>query len=458
MRTHHIVPLLFLLHTWLPGVVGAAAAGEAARPSEIGAAQWPQFRGPGGSGVSEATDLPSAWSATKNVAWRTTIPGLGWSSPIVWGERVFLTTAVSVGKEEDAQKGLYLGGDRDKASGNRHRRLVLGLDLETGKVLWEAEAHAGVPAQPRHIKNSYASETPATDGERVYALFGDVGLFAYDFAGKACWARRWEGCRVRAGWGTAASPVVHDGKVIVVCDNEERSFIEALDAKTGATLWRQARDERSNWATPCVWVTSGRTEIVTNGTGKVRSYGMDGTLLWELKGMSSITIPTPTAAHGMVYVSSGFVADSRRPIYAIKPGASGDITDGAGGAVAWSLKKAAPYNTSPLIYGDLLYVLLDLGFLVAYDAVTGKQVYEPQKIAPEARAFTASPWAYGGKVFCLSEDGDTYAIAAGPEFRVLGKSSIGEMCLASPALARGSVFLRSASALYRIRANAAAAK
>jgi outer membrane protein assembly factor BamB len=423
---------------------------------------WPQFRGQGGSGVADGAEIPSRWSAGETIAWKTALPGRGWSCPIVSGEYVFLTSAVSAGEEEAARKGLYLGGDRDKASKNPHRRLVIALDFATGKVLWEREAHAGVPAQPLHIKNSYASETPATDGERVYALFGDVGLFAYDLGGKPCWSRRWESCRVRAGWGTAASPVVHKGAVIVVCDNEQASFIEAMDAKTGATLWRQARDERSNWATPCVWATPARTEIVTAGTGKVRSYGLDGKLLWELKGMSSITIPTPVASAELLYVSSGFVGDSRRPIYAIAPGASGDITPkegaSAGGAVVWGQKKAAPYNTSPLLYGGQLYVLLDLGYLGAYDAKTGKGIYEPTKLAPEANAFTASPWACDGKVFCLSEDGDTYVVAAGPELRVVGKNSVGEMCMATPAMARGSLFLRTASALLCIRDAAAAPK
>jgi len=416
---------------------------------------WPQFRGPGSSGISDAAGLPEAWSSTENVAWKVAVPGKGWSCPISWGDRIFLTTAVSEGNEEAAKKGLYLGGDRSKPSGNTHRWLVLCFDFNSGELLWEAEAHAGIPAQPRHIKNSYASETPCTDGERVFAHFGGIGLFAYDFKGAPVWSRRWESYRMRAGWGTAASPVVYDGKVIVVCDNEQSSFMEALDARTGATLWHTARAEKSNWATPLVWTTPERTEIVTAGTGRVRSYGLDGRLLWDLQGMSSITIPTPVAGCGMVFVSSGFVLDPMRPIYAIRPGAAGDIgpkkDETASRSIAWCLKEAAPYNPSPILYRDQLYVLLDLGLVASYESRTGKAVYAPQLIAPEARAFTASPWAYGGKVFCLSEDGDTYVIAAGPTFRVLRKNGLGEMCLATPAVVRDSLILRTVSSLYRIR-------
>lgn len=220
---------------------------------------------------------------------------------------------------------------------------------------------------------------------------------------------------------------------------------------------RTARDERSNWSTPLAWKTPDRTEIVTTGTGKVRSYGLDGKLLWELRGMSSITItiPTPMAGHGMVFISSGFVIDPLRPIYAIRPGAMGDISlkDGetGNGSIAWCQKKAAPYNPSPVLYGEQIYVLLDRGLMASYDAKTGKTVYEPQRIAPDAGAFTASPWVCGGKVFCLSEDGDTFVIPAGLSFSVVRKNSLEEMCMATPALAQGSLILRTASALYRIR-------
>jgi len=426
----------------------------------LAAADWPQFRGPGGRGVSQETRLPLEWQggedagSHRNVAWKTPIPGRGWACPIVTGTRLFLTSAVSDGPEEGAKKGLYFGGDRSDPSPHKHRWVVLCLDARTGKTLWERTAHEGKPEQARHIKNSHASETPATDGERVYALFGNVGVYAYDLDGNLAWSRKLESFKTRAGWGTAASPVVHKGRVYLVKDNEENSYCLALDAKSGKEVWRVDRDEKSNWATPFVWETPGRTELITCGTKRVRSYDLDGKLLWELKGMSSITIPTPFAAHGLLYVSSGFVMDKNRPAFAIRPGASGDISlkDGEtqSASIACCQPTAGPYNPSTLVYGDQLYVLLDRGFLSAYDARTGKPHYEKKRFTTDPTEFTASPWAHDGKIFCLSEDGDTYVVEAGPEFKVTGKNSLGEMSMATPALADGAIFVRTLSSLYRI--------
>ncbi len=426
--------------------------------SLVEASNWPQFRGPGGKGVSSELNLPDEWSvekdAEKNVAWKTGIPGRGWSCPIVWSERVFLTTAVNEGEEEEPKKGLYFGGNREAPSPHEHRWLVLSLDGKTGKVLWEKAVHRGKPEGSHHIKNTYASETPVTDGERVYAYFGNVGVFALDMDGKELWSKKLESHKTRYGWGTAASPVLHKDRLYIVNDNEEKSFLAALDAKTGTEAWRVERDEKSNWATPFAWETPQRTEIVTSGSGRVRSYGLDGKLLWELKGMSSIAIPTPFAGHDLLYVSSGFVMDEVRPAYAIRPGASGDISlkkdETQNNFIAWCQPKAGPYNPSTLVHGDCFYVLLDRGMLSCYDARTGKPHYEKKRLSDEPAAFTASPWAHGGKVFCLSEDGDTFVVQAGPEFKVLGKNPLGEMCMATPAMAGGSLFVRTISKLYRI--------
>ncbi len=254
------------------------------------------------------------------------------------------------------------------------------------------------------------------------------------------------------GWGTAASPVQHKGRLYIVNDNEKSSFLVALDAKTGKEVWRVSRDEKSNWATPFIWENAQRTEIITCGKKKVRSYDLDGKLLWEMGGMSSIVIPTPFAKFGLLYISSGFVLDPLRPVYAILPGASGDITlkkdQTSSTYVAWSQRQAGPYNTSPIIYGDYFYVLYDRGFFGCYDARTGKEIYNKQRIGPNA--FTSSPWGYDGKIFCLGEDGDTFVIEAGPTYKLLGKNSLDEMCMASPAIARGSLIIRTLSKLYRI--------
>ena len=418
---------------------------------------WPQFRGAQSLGTAAEADLPETWSTTDNVSWKTDIPGCGWSSPIVWGDKVFLTSVINEGKDEPPRKGLYFGGERNKPSPDIHRWMVYCIDFPTGKILWEKVAHRSVPETSRHIKNTLASETPVTDGERVYAYFGNLGVYCYDLDGKELWTRKIGTYRMKFGWGTAASPVLYKDRLFIINDNEEESFLLCLDKKTGRQLWRTARDEQSNWATPYVWENALRTEIVTPGSGKVRSYDLDGKLLWELKGMSSITIPTPFTAFGLLYVASGYVISPLRPVYAIRPGASGDISlkkdETSNGYIVWYQKTAAPYNPSCLVYGDYFYVLRDRGFLACYDAKTGKEVYGGERIAPGATAFTSSPWAYGGKVFCLSEDGDTFVFQAGPEFKLLGKNSLGELCMATPAIARGSLLIRTESKLYRIQKN-----
>jgi outer membrane protein assembly factor BamB len=421
-------------------------------PFAFAADNWPQFRGGAAAGVADVKGLPAEWSTTKNVAWSVPIPGRGWSSPIVWGDRVFVTTVVKDGDFENPAKGLYFGGER-KVPSDVHRWMVYCLDAKTGKVLWEKLAHQEAPKNSVHVKNTYASETPVTDGERVYAYFGHVGLFCYDMAGKEVWSKKWGSFKTRFGWGPAASPVLYKNRVYVINDNEEKSFLAAIDTKTGDEIWHVDRDEKSNWATPFVWENPQRTEIVTPGTGKVRSYDLDGKLLWELSGMSMISIPTPSSGSGQLYVSSGHVVFGNLwPVYAIRPGASGDITlkDGetSNSFIAWSHKKAGPYHPSPVVYDGRLYVLNDRGFLACYDAVTGKEIYEKQRLG--GGAFTASPWVADGKIFCLSEDGDTFVVQAGPEFKLVGKNRLEEMCMATPAIAQGSIFIRTLTKLYRI--------
>jgi outer membrane protein assembly factor BamB len=332
--------------------------------------------------------------------------------------------------------------------------MVYALDFDSGKIVWEREVHRGIPPQSRHDKNTFAAETPVTDGEHLYAYFGNVGLFCLDRTGKIVWKKSWDPVATRLGWGTAASPILHQDRVYVVNDNDTKSYLTALDKKTGQTIWTVDRAEESNWATPYIWQNAQRTEIITPGTKKVRSYDLDGKLLWELGGMSSIAIPTPFAAHGMLYITSGYVADQTRPYFAIKPGAKGDISlkpgETANAHIAWHLPQAGPYNPSPLVYGDTLFTLLDRGFLTAHNAKTGAELFGKQRIDPAAGAFTASPWAYNGKVFAASEDGDTFVMAAAPTFQLLHKNSLNEMIMATPAIARGSLFIRTYSKLYRI--------
>lgn len=413
---------------------------------------WPQFRGPDATGVSHSGSLPLTWSKTENVVWSVPTPGRGWSSPIVWGDRIVLTTVVKAnGDYETAKKGLYFGGER-KTSGDIHRWIVTCLDWKTGKTLWTRTAHEGVPEQSVHLKNSMASETPVTDGEHIYAYFGNAGLFCYDMEGTQLWSKRWPAYSTRLGWGTAASPVLEGERLYIVNDNEEESFLVALDKQTGDEVWRVARDEKSNWATPFVWKNELRTEIVTPGSKKVRSYDLDGQLLWELGGMSSITIPTPFAAHGLLYVTSGYVLDNRKPFFAIRPGATGDISLAKNATsnkfIAWSLPMVGPYNTSPIVYGDFLYVLYDRGLFACFDALTGKEVYGKRRLG--GGAFTASPWAGNGHIYCLSEDGDTYVIPAGPEYSIAQTNRLDEFTMATPAICRENLLIRTENHLYRI--------
>jgi len=415
---------------------------------------WPQFRGPAASGVS-AKALPVKWDAKTNVVWSVEIPGRGWSSPIVWGERVFLT-AVLNDKTPMPRKGLYTQDLIGRIPPGEHVWKIFCVDFATGTPLWDKTVHQGIPGGPIHLKNTYASETPVTDGEHVYAYFGNLGLYCCDMKGNLVWSQKFEPARTRLGWGTAASPIVHKDRVYLVNDNDDQSFLIAFDKKTGKEVWKVKREERSNWATPFVWETKERTEIVTAGSDRVRSYDLDGKLLWELKGMSIISIPTPFAGSDYVYITSGYVADVHKPLYAIKPGARGDISlkpkETSNGSIAWYQKLAGPYHPTPVLYQGRIYVLLDKGFLACYDASTGKEVYGRQRIDPNSDKFTASPWAADGKLYCLSEDGDTYVIRTGAEFEVLGKNSLDAMCLATPALSRGNILLRTASKLYRIGA------
>ncbi len=417
-------------------------------------ADWPCFRGPGARGIAADDErLPSQWTATKNVRWSAALEGRGWSSPIVWGDRVIVTSAIPPAPPEDAKKGLYFGGERPNVADGEIRWVVTCFDAATGMTRWETVIARGPPPGPVHVKNTYASETPVTDGERIYAAFAGIGIVCLDMEGRRVWEHRWMPRTMRAGWGPAASPVLHGDRLYVVNDNEDDSFVIALDAKTGREIWRMDRDEKSNWSTPFVWANGLRTELVTPGTGKTRSYSLDGSLLWELAGGSAITIATPYAAHGLLYVSSGFVLDRTRPIWAIRPGRSGDLTlhadETTSAAIAWSRDDAAPYNPTTLVYGNELYVLADRGLLACYDARTGKQHYRKERL-PEGRAFTASPWAYNGLVFCANEYGETFVVRAGPKFELVRTNLLGEedMVMASPAIAGGRVFLRTDRRLY----------
>ncbi|MBI1842338.1 MAG: PQQ-binding-like beta-propeller repeat protein [Verrucomicrobia bacterium] len=414
---------------------------------------WPQFRGPNAAGIGVSADLPDAWSSTQNVAWKTDLPGRSWSSPIVWGNRVFLTAVVNSGESEPPKKGLYFGGDRPEPPKSEHQWKVLCLDLKSGRIQWEKTVHRGAPQTSIHLKSSYGAETPVTDGERVYALFGSVGVFAFSLDGKEAWSRPLEPRKTRYGWGGAASPVLSDGRLFLVNDNEEQSELLALDARTGRQLWRVDRDEKSNWATPFIWRVGGRAELITPGSRAIRGYDLDGKPLWSLRGMSSIAIPTPFVGEGLLFVASGYVGDKFRPLYAIRPGARGDISLSPGetsnASIAWSDPVGGPYNPSQLYYDGRLYVLFDRGLVTCRDARTGRILYDKERL-PNGLAFTASPWASNGRVFCLNEDGVCFVLRAGDKFEILQTNKLADddMCMATPALADDRLLIRTAARVY----------
>ena len=425
--------------------------------------EWPRFRGSNGGVAADHPSLPDQWGPAQNIVWKIDVPGRSWSSPVIWGDHIFVTTAINTLEPESlltvasyvsrSNGGTMTFMDVSKPSAP-HRWVLYDVDLKTGRIRWERVAHTGVPAKSRHLKNSYAAETPVTDGERVYAYFGDVGLFVYDMDGKPLWSRSMDALEMQTGFGHAASPVVDDSRVYIVNDNEEQSFIAAYDKRTGAQAWRVDRKETSSWTTPLVWKNELRTEIVTAATGGVRSYDVNGGLLWQFTGMSTFAVPSPLASGGLLYVMSGYTAGALRPAYAIRAGATGDISlkpdQTSSEFIVWADRTLGTFHASPLVYRGCYYILHDRGFLTCNDPGTGKPIYPRQRISSDTATFTASPWAYNGKVFALSEDGDTFVFQSGPEFKVLGKNSLNEMALATPAVAGGSLIIRTASKLYRI--------
>jgi outer membrane protein assembly factor BamB len=461
----------------LVAVIAAASTGRAAPGG------WPQFRGPGGGGIADGSTLPERWTTTDNVAWAAEIPGRGWSSPILWNDRVFVTTAVSPEAFKAPSPGIYgndyaaelekqglsedeilkkvVNRDIELASESGSiSYLVLALDATTGKVLWQREARRAPPPGGRHRKNTYASETPATDGARVYASFGgNVGVYCYTLDGTLVWTHTWPPQPIYLDFGTASSPVVHDGRVYQLHDNDGESFLFALDAKTGREIWRAPRKDlasrlASGWATPLVWSHDGRTEIVTIGRGFAISYDTGGRELWRLKGMTQST-PSPIVADGLLYVGSGSQGEANRPIVAIRPGASGDITLKEGQTssetVAWSLPRFTGYTPSPLAYRGRLYAVNDNGVLQVADAKTGAEVYKA-RIGGGGHTFSSSPIASEGRVYIASEDGDVFVLGAGDRYDERAHNSLGEMLLASPAAVGDRLYLRTMTKLYCLRA------
>ena len=469
-------------------LTGGASIAQTTSPAE----NWPRFRGSTDGVIADNPGLPETWSRTENVIWNIEVPGQGWSSPIVWDDLIFVTSVLSdevrqgPGQDvipEPSQEGLGLPVTSIDGVASRpplatpYTWMLYAIDFETGQIRWERELRRGLPINPKHPKNTYASETPVTDGKHIYVFHGNAGLFAVDFDGQLIWSREVtipDGpsdavteARIAPGGppidyfvgiGQAASPALHENQIFVAADHETRTwFFAAFSTQTGEELWHVLQpksEEAYGWSTPFVWAHDQRTEVVILGNNRVHSYDLDGQLLWSLKGLSVSTTPTPFSANGLLYVSSGYPSERFRPVYAIRPGASGDISLGpdetSNSHVVWFQRSAGTYMPSGLVYDDLFYGLYTQGFLTAHDAKTGEEVYGRVRIARGTGGFTSSPWAYNGKVFAMSEDGDTYVIAAGPEYKLLGQNSLGEMVNATPAIIRGNLLIRTVSSLWRI--------
>jgi outer membrane protein assembly factor BamB len=429
-------------------IAGASVSGQ----------QWPAFRGPNASGVADGQPMPVRWNTStgENVLWKTPIPGLAVSSPIVWGDRVFVSTAVSSDPNVGIRTGLY--GDVQPVNDlSKHSWRLLAIDKRTGKVLWDRVAYEGVPKTKRHPKSSQASPTPVTDGFRVIVSFGPQGLYAYDVDGKPIWKR--DLGALNAGWfydpdyewGVGSSPIIWKNLVIVQCDIQKNSFIAAFNVATGEPVWRTAREEIPSWSTPTIYESNGRAELVTQATGFTRGYDpTTGKELWRLSGNSEITIPTPIVGPGFVIVTNGY--RGVQPIYAIKPGANGDITlkrdQTKSDFIAWSTSRGGPYIPTPIIYRDELYVVQINGVLAAYDVRTGQRLYE-QRLG-SGGSFSASPVAGDGKIYVASEDGDVFVVKAGSTYELLATNAVGEVVMATPAISSGMIIIRSMKDLLAI--------
>ena len=419
--------------------------------------QWPQFRGPWGRGFVENAKTATTWNVEtgEHIKWKSEIPGLGHSCPVIWGNYLFVTTAVNATNSESLKVGLY--GDIDEANDSVvHEFKVYCLDKASGKIIWERVAHKGIPKSKRHTKASQANCTPSTDGKYLVVHFGSEGLYCYDFSGNLIWKKDMgilaPGPYTDPGveWGYASSPVICKDRIIIQCDIPKTPYITALDLATGREIWKTSRgDEVSTWCTPAIYSNDGKTLVIANGFNHICGYDFDtGKEIWKLSNGGDAPAPAPVVANDLIYLNSAHGKFS--PIFAVRPNAIGDITLAPDSTknqyIVWSVKRGGAYMQTPLIYQGYLYNLQVNGQLTCYDAMTGDLKYKESLKDP----FSASGVAADGKLYFSSEEGNIFVVQAGPEFKLLAKNAFNDVCMASPAVSGNTIYFRTQHSIYAV--------
>ncbi|HEY5910427.1 MAG TPA: PQQ-binding-like beta-propeller repeat protein [Verrucomicrobiae bacterium] len=435
----------------------------------IAQTNWPSFRGTHANGIAKGAETATAWNMEKseNVLWKTVIPGLGHSSPIIWGDQLFITTAINQSKSAPLKVGLY--GDPESATDNDVQQWkIFCLNKRTGKVLWEKTAREGVPKQKRHPKATHANCTMATDGTHLVAFFGSEGLYCYDMEGHQRWQKDWGTLRISPviyndapfpsgadlEWGFASSPIIYENLVFVQCDVLTNGFVAALDLARGKEVWRTRRDDTATWSTPNVATEGARPQLIVNGWKHMGGYDLrTGQEIWRMSGGGDCPVPTPLVWNGLIFLMSAH--GPRRPVYALRTDAVGDVSlrDGAttNQYVAWSALRGGSYMQTPLVYGDYLYSCHVDGVLSCYEAMTGRQIYK-ERLGTGGDGFTASPVASEGKLYFTSERGNVFVVKPGADFAVLATNRMGEVCMATPAISDGTIFFRTQAQVVAVGA------
>ncbi|MEO8353185.1 MAG: PQQ-binding-like beta-propeller repeat protein, partial [Chthoniobacteraceae bacterium] len=439
--------------------LGASIVGAFSLPAAD--SDWPRWRGPQANGTAPGAKPPTTWSETEHVKWKTKLPGFGTSTPIIWKDQVFILTAIPTGKKVEAaepppesepanasdQQGRRRGGSggRSENPTEIYQWVILALNRTTGKTAWQKVAREEVPHEGHHRDHGFASASPVTDGEHLYAFFGSRGLYCYDLQGNKKWEKDFGDMQTRNSFGEGASPALHGDTLVITWDHEGDDFVVALDKRTGRELWRKERDEPTSWATPLIVEHDGTAQAVVSATNKIRSYDLaDGKVVWECGGMTTNVIPTPVTGFDNVYVLSGFRGAA---LLAIELGQKGDLTGGK--AIAWQHGKGTPYVPSPLLSGERLYFYSgNNGILSCFNARSGEPFYETERIADLSGGVYASPIAADGKVYLVGRDGKSVVIKDAPTLEPIATNELDDRFDASPAAVAGELFLRGHEFLY----------